>query len=109
MSIKIDDFGKVEMKVGRVVSVEDIPQARNPMYKLAIDFGDGNPRQCVGGIKEFYTKEQLLGRLVVAVVNLKPKSVAGVISDCMMLAAFNETDVSLLSPDREMPLGTKVG
>jgi len=79
------------------------------MYKLAIDFGDGVTKQCVGGIKQFYTKEQLLGRSVVAVVNLPPKSVAGVVSECMMLAAFNEEVVSLLSPDRDLPLGTKVG
>jgi export-related chaperone CsaA len=105
----MDDFSKVEMKVGKVVSVDDIPQARKPMYRLLIDFGDGNPKQCVGGIKEFYTKEKLLGRLVVAVVNLQPKSVAGVVSECMMLAAFDETHVSLLSPDAELPLGTKVG
>ncbi|MDV3278498.1 MAG: tRNA-binding protein [Nitrososphaerales archaeon] len=109
MSISIDEFGKLEMKVGKIVSVEDIPQARKPMYKLVIDFGDGVTKQCVGGIKQFYTKEQLLGRRVVAVVNLQPKSVAGVISECMMLAAFNDSEVSLLSPDKEVPLGTKVG
>jgi export-related chaperone CsaA len=109
LSISIDDFSKVEMRVGIVTSVEDIPQARKPMYKLTIDFGDGMTRQCVGGIKPYYTKEQLLNRRVVAVVNLQPKSVAGVISECMMLAAFNESEVSLLSPDKDMPLGTKVG
>jgi export-related chaperone CsaA len=109
MSISIDDFHKVEMKVGRIISVDDIPQARKPMYKLTIDFGDGMTKQCVGGIKQFYTKEELLGKRVVAVVNLQPKSVAGVISECMMLAAFNDELVSLLTPDRDLPLGTKVG
>lgn len=109
MSISIDDFGKIEMRVGRVASVEDIPQARKPMYKLTIDFGDGMTKQCVGGIKQFYTKDELLGKRVVAVVNLQPKSVAGVVSECMMLAAFNDEVVSLLTPDRDLPLGTKVG
>ena len=109
MSITVDEFVKVEMKVGKVVSVEDIPQARKPMYKLAIDFGDGLTRQCVGGIKQFYTKEELVGRRVVAVLNLQPKSVAGVVSECMMLAAFNDEMVSLLVPDKDVPLGTKVG
>jgi methionine--tRNA ligase beta chain len=79
------------------------------MYRLTIDFGNGVTKQCVGGIKQFYTKEQLLGKRVVAVVNLQPKSVAGVISECMMLAAFNEETVSLLSPDKDVPIGTKVG
>lgn len=109
MSVSIDEFSKIEMKVGKVVSVDDIPQARKPMYKLTIDFGDGVTKQCVGGIKQFYTKDQLLGRSVVAVVNLQPKSVAGVVSECMMLAAFNDEAVSLLAPDRDLPLGTKVG
>ncbi|MDV3244691.1 MAG: tRNA-binding protein [Nitrososphaerales archaeon] len=109
MSITMDDFGKVEMKVGKVISVDDMPRARKPMYKLTIDFGDGITKQCVGGIKQFYTREQLLGKRVVAVLNLQPKSVAGVISECMMLAAFDENEVSLLEPDKEVPLGTKVG
>ena len=108
MSISIDDFGKLEMRIGRVTSVEDIPEARKPMYKLTVDFGE-DTKQCVGGIKEFYDKEQLNGRLVVAVVNLQPKSVAGVVSECMLLAAFDEANVSLLAPDRDMPLGTRVG
>jgi export-related chaperone CsaA len=109
MSINIDEFSKLEMKVGRITAVDDIPQARKPMYKLTIDFGDGMTRQCVGGIKPYYTREQLLNKRVVAVVNLQPKSVAGVVSECMMLAAFNDTEVSLLSPDKDVPLGTKVG
>jgi export-related chaperone CsaA len=109
MSVTIDDFSKIEMKVGKIVSVDDIPQARKPMYRIQIDFGDGITKQCVGGIKPFYTKEQLLGKRVVAVMNLQPKSVAGVVSECMMLAAFNDEFVSLLSPDKDVPLGTKVG
>jgi export-related chaperone CsaA len=109
VSVSIDEFGKIEMKVGKIASVEDIPAARKPMYKLTVDFGNGVTKQCVGGIKAYYTKEQLLGKRVVAVMNLQPKSVAGVVSECMMLAAFNDTEVSLLSPDKDVPLGTKVG
>jgi export-related chaperone CsaA len=109
VSISIDDFSKVEMKVGKVVTIDDIPEARKPMYRLTIEFGDGMVKQCVAGIKEVYPKEKLAGRLVVAVVNLQPKSVAGVISECMLLAAFNESELSLLAPDKELPPGTKVG
>lgn len=108
MSISIEDFAKVEMKVGRITAVDDIPQARKPMYKLIIDFGNGITKQCVGGIRPHYTKEQLLGKRIVAVVNLQPKSVAGVVSECMMLAAFDDVNISLLTPDKDMPLGTKV-
>ena len=96
------------MKVGRVVSVEDIPAARKPIYKLSIDFGDGVGKQCAAGIKDRYSKEELLGKIVVAVVNLEPKSVAGVTSECMLLAASNETNLSLISPDRGISLGAKV-
>ena len=108
MSITIADFGKVEMKVGRITSVEDIPAARKPIYKLTIDFGGGLTRQCAAGIKDRYTKEQLEGKVVIAVVNLEPKSVAGVVSECMLLTAFNENELSLLAPDKEVALGTKV-
>ena len=108
MSITIADFGKVEMKVGKVVSVEDIPTARKPIYKLTIDFGDGVTKQCAAGIKDRYTKEELNGKVVVAVVNLEPKAVAGVTSECMLLTAFNDTQLSLLSPDRDVSLGTRI-
>ena len=109
MSISISDFSKVEMKVGRVASVEDIPAARGPMYKMTIEFGDDKSKQCVAGIKDYYSKEELTGKLVVAVVNLQSKPVAGVMSECMLLAAFNDDELSLLSPDRSVALGTKVG
>jgi len=109
MSVPFETFSQLDIRVGRVLEVEDMPQARKPMYRLKIDFGDGTPRQCVAGIKAFYTREQLMGRIVVAVVNLQPKSVVGVVSQCMMLAAFDDGGASLLSPDKELPLGTKVG
>ncbi len=109
MSLSIDDFKKVEIKIGRITSVEDIPAARNPMYRLTVDLGDGVIKQCVAGIKDRYSKEDLMGKTVVAVVNLQPKSVAGVVSECMLLAAYNETELSLLVPDREVSLGTTVG
>ena len=96
------------MKVGKITSVEDIPAARKPMYKLAVEFGDGVTKQCVAGIKPFYSKDELLGRLVIAVLNLRPKSVAGVMSECMLLAAYNETELSLLRPDKELSVGSKV-
>jgi methionine--tRNA ligase beta chain len=108
MSVSIEDFSRIEMRVGRIVSVEDIPQAKKPMYRLILDFGNNNMKQCVAGIKEFYTKEELVGKLVVAVVNLKPKSVAGVVSECMLLAAFNENTLSLIVPERNVTPGLKV-
>ena len=108
MSLTIEDFKKVEIKVGRIASVADIPAARNPMYKLIVEFEDGVKKQCVAGIKNSYIPQELVGKLVVAVVNLQPKSVAGVISECMLLAASKGNHLSLLSLDRELPVGAKV-
>ena len=109
MSIPFDTFSQLDIRVGRMIEVEEMPQARKPMYRLKIDFGDGAPKQCVAGIRASYTKEQLSGKIVVAVVNLQPKSVVGVVSECMMLAAIDNGGASLLSPDKELPPGTKVG
>ena len=97
------------MKVGRIASVDEIPAARKPMWRLTVEFGDGLTKQCVAGIKDRYSKEELMGKTVVAVLNLKPKSVAGVMSECMLLAAFNENELSLLTPERPVSLGTTVG
>jgi tRNA-binding protein len=109
MSVSIADFGRIELKVGRIASVDDIPAARKPMYRLTVEFGEGVSKQCVAGIKDRYSKEDLSGKLVVAVVNLEPKSVAGVTSECMLLAAYNEGELSLLTLDRPVAVGTKVG
>jgi tRNA-binding protein len=106
--VSIDTFGLLDIRIGKILEVEDIPQARKPIYKLKIDFGPLGLKQCAGGIKPFYTKEQLVGKDVAAIINLEPKSVAGVISECMMLASFTDTDLALLQPDKPMPLGTKV-
>ncbi|MDG6942334.1 MAG: tRNA-binding protein [Nitrososphaerota archaeon] len=108
MPIPITDFAKLEMRVGRVVSVEDIPEARKPMYKMKLEFEEGVTRQCVAGIKGTYSKEDLVGKVVVAVVNLEPKSVAGVVSECMLLAASDESRLSLLAPERQVRIGSRV-
>jgi tRNA-binding protein len=106
--IPFQTFAQLDMRVGKILTVEDIPAARKPLYKFTIDFGPLGLKQCAGGIKAHYTKDQLVGKQVVAVLNLEPKPIAGVVSECMMLASFTESDLSLLRPDKEMPLGTKV-
>jgi tRNA-binding protein len=106
--VPITAFAQLDIRVGRIIEVDDIPTARKPLYRFKIDFGPLGVKQCAGGIKAYYTKEQLLGKQVVAIINLEPKSVAGVISECMMLASFTETELALLRPDKEMPIGTKV-
>ena len=106
--IPFQTFAQIDFRVGKILTVDDIPGARKPLYKLTIDFGALGTKQCAGGIKAYYAKEQLVGKQVVAVVNLEPKPIAGVMSECMMLASFTESDLSLMRPDKEMPPGTKV-
>lgn len=106
--VPFQTFAQLDFRIGKILTVDDIPTARKPLYKFTIDFGVLGVKQCAGGIKAFYTKEQLIGKQVVAILNLEPKPIAGVLSECMMLASFTETDLSLLRPDKEMPLGTKV-
>ncbi|MDG7006034.1 MAG: tRNA-binding protein [Nitrososphaerota archaeon] len=101
-------FSQLEIRVGKILTVDDIPTARKPIYRLTIDFGPVGVKQCAGGIKAYYSKEKLVGKLVVAVLNLEPKPIAGVVSECMMLASFTDSDLSLLCPDKVMPPGTSV-
>ena len=108
MPIPFDVFAQLEIRIGKILEVEDMPQARKPLYRLKVDFGPEGTRQCVAGIKPFYSKEELTGRLAVAVLNLEPRSIAGVMSECMLLASFTETELSLLAPGKDMPLGCKV-
>ena len=108
MPVAFDAFAQLDIRVGSILEAEDIPQAKKPLYRLRVDFGPEGVRQCVAGIKPYYSKDELSGKRVVAVVNLEPRSIAGVISECMLLASFTESELSLLVPDKEMPLGCKV-
>ena len=62
MSISIETFGLLEIRIGRILEVDDIPQARKPIYKLRIDFGPFGIKQCAGGVKPYYSKERLVGK-----------------------------------------------
>ena len=108
MSVPFETFAQLAIRIGSVVEVDDMPQARKPLYRLRVDFGAEGVKQCVAGIKPYYSKEQLQGKQVVAVVNLEPRSIAGVNSECMLLASFTEAELSLLAPDKAMPLGCRV-
>ncbi len=103
--IGIEEFQKVELVVGRIVSVEEIPGA-DKLYKLTLDLGD-RKAQAVAGIKRHYHREELVGKLVAVVANLKPATIRGVRSECMILAASDGT-LAVLTPDREVPPGTRI-
>jgi tRNA-binding protein len=105
----IEDFRKIEMRVGRVVSVDDFPEARNPSYKLTIDFGPFGTRRSSAAVRRWYDKGDLLGRLVVCVTNLPPRRIATFDSEVLTLGAV-ETDgkVVLLRPDTDVELGSGI-
>lgn len=111
--VTINDFMALDMRVGRIVEVQDHEGARKPMYRLKVDLGpEIGTRNLVAGIKPWYTKEELAGRLIVMIVNLEPKIIAGAPSEGMLLAADNGSAdnlmVSILEPDKDMPLGSRI-
>ena len=101
------EFQKVDVRVGRVIAVEDFPAARKPAYKLRIDFGNEiGVKKSSAQATKYYTKEQLLNRLVVAVVNFPPKQIGPYMSEVLTLGVPDGGgDVVLLTPERDVPLG----
>lgn len=108
--INWEDFEKVEMRVGTITSAESFPEARDPAYKLNIDFGEEiGERRSSAQITRRYTREELQGRQVIAVINFPVKRIAGFKSECLVLGVLGENkDVVLLTPDQKMPNGSKI-
>ena len=105
-----DDFAKVELRVGRVLSAEVFAQARKPAYVLQVDFGaEVGVRKSSAQITVHYRPEDLVGRLVVGVVNFPDKQIGPLMSECLV-TGFHDADgaVALCVPDRDVPLGTKL-
>jgi tRNA-binding protein len=104
------DFEKVELRVGRVVSAEAFPEARKPAYVLHVDFGPdiGTLKSSVQ-ITVHYTPEELVGRLVMGVVNFPKKQIGPLMSECL-ITGFEDEDgaIVLCTPDRDVPLGSKL-
>jgi tRNA-binding protein len=104
------EFQRVDVRVGRVIAVDDFPTARKPAYKLRIDFGsDIGVKKSSAQATKYYTKEQLLNRLVVAVVNFPPKQIGPYMSEVLTLGVPDgDGDVVLLTPERDVPLGGRM-
>lgn len=103
-----DDFQKLDIRIGRVVDVQDFPEARRPAYKLTIDFGPLGVKKASAQITVRYTKDDLRDRLVVAVVNFPPKQIATFMSEVLVLGAMDEGGVVLLQPEMTVEPGTKI-
>jgi tRNA-binding protein len=105
----IEDFERIDMRVGRVVAVDEFPEARKPAWKVEVDFGpELGTRRSSAQIRN-YSREELEGRLVVAVTNFPPRRIVPFVSEVLLLGAPDEAGrVILLRPDAEVPLGGRV-
>jgi len=111
MEITWNDFEKVEMRIGTIVEVLDFPEARQPAYRMIINFGaEIGIRKSSAQITKRYTKEALLGKQIVAVVNFPKKQIANFMSECLVLGAVGPgNDIVLLNPGFEVENGLRVG
>ncbi|MCL2317458.1 MAG: methionine--tRNA ligase [Methanomassiliicoccaceae archaeon] len=105
------DFRKLDLRVGKIISAEDHPDAEK-LFLMKVDIGEGTPRQIVAGLRAYYKKDQLVGRKIILVSNLKPAKLRGYMSEGMMLAADDESiggkSVQLLRPSKDLPVGAKM-
>ncbi len=106
----LEDFLELDIRVGKIVRVEDAPGVRKPVYKLEIDFGgEVGVKKSMAGVTARYSKEQLLGRLVLAVVNFPPRQMGKHVSEVLTLGVDDEKgDVVLIRPDADAPLGSRL-
>lgn len=104
------DFEKVELRVGRIVDAQPFPEARKPAYILRVDFGSEiGVRKSSAQITQLYQPQDLIGRLVVAVVNFPAKQIGPLRSECLVTGFHDENGhVALCVPDKPVPLGTKL-
>lgn len=106
--IQYDDFAKLDIRIGRVVAAEMVPET-DKLIKCTIDFGaELGERTIVSGIAQWRSPEELIGKFLPYIVNLVPRVLRGVESRGMLLAASDENGVALLKPEREVPPGTKL-
>jgi len=109
--INWQDFEKIDMRVGKILTVEDFPEAHQPAYKLTVDFGDEiGIKKSSAQITDLYSTAGLPGRLVIAVVNFPPKQIGPFMSECLVMGAYNvDGHVVLIEPNQSVKLGAKIG
>lgn len=109
MTATFEDFLKIDIRVGRIVEVEDFPEARKPAWKLRVDFGPELGVKRSSAQITNYGRDELRGRLVLAVVNFPPRQVGPVLSEVLVLGTYSAEGVLLLSPEPSAQLGDRVG
>jgi tRNA-binding protein len=109
-TIQWQDFEKIDIRAGTILEVNDFPEAKKAAYKLTIDFGDLGIRKSSAQITDFYEKQELIGKQVIAIVNFPPKQIANFFSECLVLGVYTDKkEVVLLTPDRKINNGWKIG
>jgi len=108
-TIAWEDFGKIDMRVGTIIEVNDFPEARNPAYQVKIDFGATvGIKKSSAQITTLYKKNELVGMQVIAVINFPKKQIANFMSECLILGAVEGENVVLLHPGSNVPNGLKI-
>lgn len=110
MTITFDDFMKVDIRAGRIIAVEDYPEARKPAFKLTVDLGpEIGIKRSSAQVTQNYSKEELTGRMVMAVVNFPPKQIGKFMSEILVLGVPDDGgNVMLIAPDRDVPIGGRL-
>jgi len=109
-SITWNDFERVELRVGMILSVEDFPEAKKPAYKLTIDLGEFGVKKSSAQITHLYVREELVGRQVMCVVNFAPKQIGPFVSEVLTCGFYrSDGSVVLAVPDKDVPNGAKLG
>ncbi len=108
--ISWQDFEKIDLRVGKIIDVKDFPKARKPAYQLFIDFGSEGIKKSSAQITELYTKEALVGKQIIAVINFPKKQIADFMSECLVTGIVGEArGVVLLQPEQKVTNGLSIG
>lgn len=108
-TINWKDFSKIEIRTGTILKAEVFKEAKKPAYKMIIDFGELGTRKTSAQITKLYTVDELIGKQIIAVVNFPKKQIANIQSECLVLGAVDDDEITLLSTDKKTSNGLRIG
>ena len=107
--VAIEDFNKLDIRVGTIIKAEVNEKAKKPAYKLEVDLGELGIKKSSAQITDFYTPEDLIGKQVLAVVNFPPRQISDITSEILVLGTYSQGGVILITPDKKASNGDKLG